>query len=78
MDGIACQRDDRGGGDEDTGRARPRARRRFGPRPDSAEPALDITVNCVLSLTKEASWGFYEFFGFCLGYPLFTIPDSSP
>ena len=27
MDGTACQRDGRGGGDEDTGRTRPRARR---------------------------------------------------
>ena len=49
----------------------PRARWRFGLRPDSAEPASDITVNCVLSLTKEASWGFYEFFWLLLRVPPF-------
>ena len=49
----------------------PRARRRFGPRPDSVEPASDVTMNCFLSSTKEASWGFYEFFRLLLRVPPF-------
>ena len=55
----------------------PRARQRFGPRPDSVEPASDVIVNCFLSSTKEASWGFYEFFRLLLKVPLFTESNTS-
>ena len=42
------------------------------------ELASDITADCFLSLTKQASLGSYEFFRSLLRVPLFMVSDSSP